>query len=60
MSSLYNGCALDVGWLVVVDNVAGGCSWEPVNSIRYSTVSTAQNWTTGSVDYADSLVILLK
>jgi hypothetical protein len=55
----YGGCSNDAGW-VVISNNRTACSWETVNTIKYSDESVYQNWTTGNIKTADSFVVMVR
>ena len=63
INHLYAGCAKDIGWLVVAENLRPRCSWEKngeIPVIKYATGHTKENWTYGKVKFADAILIFVK
>lgn len=58
INNVYGGCPGDVGWFIISANTGSACSWEVANTVKYSNLTTAQNW--NSTSAADAFVILLK
>lgn len=55
----YGGCSNDAGW-IIVSGGSTACSWETVNTVKYSTLPTYQNWTSGKIDTAEAFIVMLR